>query len=153
MFGLGRKKGLETFQTVDLPGEAGTISIPSYFTIELEDEATLLAYSKDDDAINLRVSSLEIIPKSDSQTAAYTSVLKKAQEDKREFILSGGKCIVEQEEDTEEEGLSLISKQWEIGILMAGIFKHFVQNSLHIFPKHVSPGFNNHTPAHRRVFG
>lgn len=116
MFGFGRKKALDSFKTVDLPGEAGTISIPSFFTTELEGEATLLAYCPQDDAINLRVSSLEIIPKSDSQTAAFTSVLEKAQEEKLQYTLLKEKCILEQEAEMEEEGLALISKQWEIGI-------------------------------------
>ncbi len=116
MFGFGRKKGSEVFKTVNLPGEAGTISIPSFFTTELEDDTTLLAYSKEEDAINLRVSILDITPKSDSQTAAYTSVLENAQDEKHEYILLKGKCYVEREEETEEAGVPLISKQWEIGI-------------------------------------
>ncbi|MES2790354.1 MAG: hypothetical protein V4719_12155 [Planctomycetota bacterium] len=44
------------FQKWDLPGEVGTISLPSYLIVEIENNAPLIAYQ--DESLTLRFSSI-----------------------------------------------------------------------------------------------
>jgi hypothetical protein len=44
------------------------------------------------------------------------------------------------------------NKKREIGIFMAGVFNALIELTLDIFPDSISPGFDGHATADRRIF-
>lgn len=114
-FWFGKKKQAELREAV-LPGEMGTISFPADFAVELEDERTLLAYPKDENAISLRASSISIRRKDrNDETAGKMAVREHAEEHGLQYSEVGDKGMLSYEEPSEQDGVPLLIKYWYVG--------------------------------------
>jgi hypothetical protein len=93
-FWFGKKKPAE-LREVTLPGEVGTISFPVDFTVEMENERTLLAYPKGENAVSLRASSMSIARKDGNvQTAGKIAVKEHAEKKRHQYYEIGDKGLL-----------------------------------------------------------
>jgi hypothetical protein len=114
-FWFGKKKQAELREAI-LPGEMGTMSFPADFLVEMEDERTLLAQAKGNDAIILRASSLSISRKDgNDETAGKIAVRERAEKGGLQFIDNGDKGMLSYEEPSEQDGVPLLIKYWYVG--------------------------------------
>jgi hypothetical protein len=112
-----RKKNKSAgMREVALPGEMGTISLPSNFKVEMEDDNTLLAYLVNEDAISLRASSLSFCRKDgNDETAGKVAVQERAQKKGLHYYERDDKGILAYEEPSEQDGIPLVIKYWYVG--------------------------------------
>jgi hypothetical protein len=114
-FWFGKKKKTE-LREVALPGDVGTISFPADFLIDMEDETTLRAQPKEDDAIIFRVSSISCTKKGDyTEAMGKDTMRRQANEKGLPFWEIDDKGILSYESPSEHEGEPLLMKYWHIG--------------------------------------
>ena len=114
-FWFGKKKPAE-LREVTLPGEVGTISFPVDFTVEMENERTLLAYPKGENAVSLRASSMSIARKDGNvQTAGKIAVKEHAEKKRHQYYEIGDKGLLSYDRPSEQDGVPLLIKYWYIG--------------------------------------
>ena len=102
------------FQTHTLPGNVGTVSLPSFLTVEVENDDTLTAYR--DESITLRFSSISFAkPGQSDEETAKDYVHRQAKEMNHPYSESGENGIMSFEEQTEEEGEPLVISYWYVG--------------------------------------
>ena len=115
-FWFGKKKQSTELCEASLPGEMGTISFPTDFMVEMEDERTLAAQPNGSDAVILRASSISISRKDgNDETAGKTAVRQRAEENGLQFIDKGDMGLLSYEEPSEQNGVPLLIKYWYIG--------------------------------------
>lgn len=147
MWSLFRKKSKETeFQTIGLPGDIGSVALPNDFVVELEEDSTLLAYPKDDDAIALRVSSISFVRKDENKEgAAKDFVRSSAEKSGGHYYEHEDKGVHAYEEFSEQDGQALLIKFWHVGtkntvvvfsatIVVAKNNRQVVQNTIDLIP-------------------
>ncbi len=109
------KRRQPEFQKVTLPGEFGTVSVPACFTVEFEDDTTLLAYPKDTDHIAIRFSSISFAKVNEDEFVGKSFVRRNATENGYRFSEIGENGIATFEEDSLEDGVPMLIKYWEVG--------------------------------------
>jgi len=99
-----------------LPSGTGTIGLPNDFIVEAEDDGTLLAHPKGDDAITLRASTL-ILNRKDGQdeTAGRVAVQDEAKKRGLRYWEIADKGVISYEGSSEQNGVPLRIKYWYIG--------------------------------------
>lgn len=103
-----------TFQKWDLPGEVGTVSLPSCLTVEIENADTLLAYR--DETLTLRFSSISFTkPGQSHEETAKAYVRQQAKDKHHPYSESGENGIMSFEEQTEQDGEPLVISYWYVG--------------------------------------
>ena len=113
-FWFSKKHRKSESRQVILPGDVGTISIPLGYSVEMEDDSTLMAFPNCDD-ITLRFSSISFVPKNADDEMAKLVVAESAAEQGRGYLEVEDKGIEEFEELSEQNGLQLIVKSWKVG--------------------------------------
>jgi len=115
-FWFRKKKQAAEMCEVSLPGEMGTVSVPTAFHVEMEDERTLLAHPKGEDVISLRFSSISISKKDgNDETAGKIAVRQRAEEMGLAYHEVEDKGILSYEDPSEQDGVPLLVKYWYIG--------------------------------------
>jgi len=132
-----RKPAGPEFRPVTLPGEVGTISLPSALTVEMEDDETLMAYPDPGNFITLRFSSISIVKKgSDDKPVAETHIRNKAAEQGYQYVQAGKHGVAVTQEESEQDGHLLLIKYWYVGskntvvIVSATILKSSLKSAL-----------------------
>lgn len=102
------------FQKWNLPGEVGTVSLPCFLTVELEESDTLIAYR--DESLTLRFSSISFTKAGESnEELAKAHVRQQANELHHPYSESGDNGIMSFEEPTDQDGERLVIKYWYVG--------------------------------------
>jgi hypothetical protein len=104
------------FRTVDLPGDIGSVSIPTDFVAKMEDDATLLVYPRGCESLSFRLSSISFVKKGGDEHGGRAYVRDKAQEKGLEYQEADDRGILTYEEKTVENGTPLILRFWEVGM-------------------------------------
>ncbi len=102
------------FQKWDLPGDVGTVSLPSFLTVEIENDDTLMAYR--DESLTLRFSSISFTkPGQSREETAKDYVRQQAKDKHHPYSESGENGIMSFEEQTEQDGEPLVISYWYVG--------------------------------------
>ncbi len=115
MLWFRKGKPAAEFRTVDLPGNIGSVSVPADFTVEMEDDATLLACPREREMLSLRFSSLSFVMKGGGEDGGRASVRDKAMKGGLEYYEVDDKGIVSYADQTQENGTPLVVRFWEVG--------------------------------------
>jgi hypothetical protein len=110
-----RKRPMPEFRRLSLPGNIGTVALPSTFDVQMEDESILLAYPKGEQAINLRFSSISFAKKDSAEASAKSFLRAKAKDAGLALDESADRCILSHDMRSTESGVPLIVRFWEIG--------------------------------------
>jgi hypothetical protein len=113
-FWSAKKRRPSEIRQVVLPGDVGTISIPSEYSVEMEDDSTLMVFPEFDD-ITLRFSSISFVPKDADDEMAKSVVAESAAEQGRNYLDMDDKGIEQFDELAEQNGVTLIVKSWKVG--------------------------------------
>lgn len=146
MWSWFRNRSFEDFESWQLPGDVGRVSLPKRFKVEIEDDRTLLAYPDEDSEISLRVTSISFVPKDPEENAAVRHVKERAAENGYVFEEVDGKGVASFEEESKEDGDSLLIRYWLIGdkctlvilsatILRSALNARDVQETLKVMPR------------------
>jgi hypothetical protein len=110
-----RKTSAPEFRTHSLPGNVGTVSLPSTFDVEMENESTLLANPKGENSINLRFSSISFTKKDSEEPSAKPFLRKKASESGLTLDETTDRCMLRYRKRSNESGVPLVVLFWEVG--------------------------------------
>lgn len=141
-----RKTADIEFRSVDLPGNVGTVSLPTSYEVEWEEESTLLAYPKNQPHVSLRFSSISFESKDGDENTAKPYLRKLAEEKGYNYNEINTNGYFSYEETSEQDNVPLLIKYWKIGdkntivILSATIDERslgneIVKNTLGVVPK------------------
>src|SRR5687767_15377933 len=104
------------FREHQLPGEVGSVRLPSTLEVEFEEEGkTLIAWHKGHNSIALRLSSISIVQQDDAEHVAKSHVRTTAAERGYEFMEIGENGVASFETSSEHEGIPLLIKFWQVG--------------------------------------
>lgn len=111
-----KKKPKETpFKSWKLPGDIGTVSLPEFLSVELEDEKTLLAHPGND-LISIRFSSISFTKKGVcTDEVARPYVRKKSEEENHPYYEIGDMGVLSFEKPSEQDGKQLLIRYWYVG--------------------------------------
>ena len=99
----------------NLPGDVGTVLLPEFLTVEMEDDETLLAFAADD-SVNLRFSCLSIITRGPSRDNVIQDGLQdRARREGNAFVMFGDNPAIVEESTSEQDGEALIIHRWHVG--------------------------------------
>lgn len=113
-FGKKHNSGLK-FRTVVLPGNVGTVSLPTSYGAELENEETLLAAPDDSNVIVLRFSCISITSRDGGDADVESVVRDKAREKGLDYRRYGAHGVSTYQQESEEDGVPLVVRFWELG--------------------------------------
>lgn len=109
-----RKRAAVELKVYSLPGDVGTISLPAFLHVDMENGDTLVAYR--DEVLTLRVSSLSFSrPGQISEDAAKVYLRQQATERGMTYDETGANGVMSFEEQTEENGTPLVISYWYVG--------------------------------------
>ncbi|MGE0537526.1 MAG: DUF3806 domain-containing protein [Pirellulales bacterium] len=105
----------EPLRLWNLPGDVGTVLIPEFLTVEMEDDETLLAYAADD-AVNLRISCLSIVTRGpDRDSVVQDGLPDRAKREGNLLAMYGENPAIVEETTSEQDGEALIIRRWHVG--------------------------------------
>jgi len=107
--------GSDALIEVSLPGDVGTVSIPTDFTTEYEDDSTLLAYPQGLECISLRFTSISFTKNDGSENGGIAHLRRKSKEENIPLQEYPEKVAVSYEKESTQDGTPLLMKYWEVG--------------------------------------
>jgi hypothetical protein len=129
----------EPLRLWNLPADVGTVLIPEFLTVEMEDDETLLAYPAND-AVVLRFSCISIVTKgSSSEDRVQKHLRDRAAREQLEYKLCGDNGVLTYAETSEQDGQPLVIRFWDVG----------TKNTLVVISATSTPDDNHETTVQR----